>query len=94
MKSLRLTKNAKQLAEDLGLSEADTVVMELKSKLYSLASRSIQKSKLTHDEIANKIGTSRARITRISNLGENSLTIEHLVKIIVTLDRKIPLQVA
>lgn len=91
---MKLSKATKQLAEDLGLNEADAVVMELKSKLYSLASNSIQKSKLTHEEIAKKIGTSRARITRIANLGENSLSIELLVKVIVTLDSKIPLKVA
>ena len=91
---MKLSNSTKQLAEDLGLSEADAVVMELKSKLYSLAAKSIQKSKLTHEEIAQKIGTSRARITRISNLGENSLSIELLVKIIVTLDSKVPLKVA
>lgn len=91
---MKLSKATKQLAKDLGLNEADAVVMELKSKLYSLASNSIQKSKLTHEEIAKKIGTSRARITRIANLGENSLSIELLVKVIVTLDSKVPLKVA
>ena len=91
---MKLSKATKQLAKDLGLNEADAVVMELKSKLYSLASNSIQKSKLTHEEIAKKIGTSRARITRIANLGENSVSIELLVKVIVTLDSKVPLKVA
>lgn len=91
---MKLSKEAKALAEDLGLSEVDAVVMELKSKLYQQAAKSIQNSKLTHEAIAEKVGTSRARITRISNLGENSLSIELLVRIIVALENKIPLKVA
>ena len=91
---MKLSKQAKALAEDLGLNELDAAVMELKAKLYQQASASIQKSKLTHEAIAKKVGTSRARITRISNLGENSLSMELLIKIIVALENKIPLKVA
>ncbi len=91
---MKINKHAKALADDLNLNEAETAVMELKAQLYQQASKSILKSKLTHEEIAKKIGTSRARITRIANLGENSLSIELLVKIIVTLDHKMPLRAA
>ncbi len=91
---MRISRQAKNLASELGLNDAEAAVMELKSQLYQQAARSISKSKLTHEEIAEKIGTSRARITRIANLGENSLSIELLVKIIVTLEHKIPLKVA
>ncbi|MBK7890113.1 MAG: XRE family transcriptional regulator [Bdellovibrionales bacterium] len=91
---MRMSKQANELAADLGLSEAEAVVMELKSQLYKQASESILKSKLTHEEIAKKIGTSRARITRIANLAENSLSMELLVKIIFALENKVPLRVA
>lgn len=91
---MKLNKQARSLAADLNLNEAEAVVMDLKAQLYQQAAKSIAKSKLTHEDIAKKIGTSRARITRIANLGENSLSIELLVKIIVTLDHKIPLKVA
>lgn len=89
-----MNKQAQKLAADLGLNEADAIVMELKSQLYLMAAKSILKSKLTHEEIAKKIGTSRARITRIANHGENSLSLELLVKIIVALENKMPLKVA
>lgn len=91
---MKMNKQAKELAADLNLSDAEAIVMELKSQLYQLASKSILKSKLTHEEIAKKIGTSRARITRIANHGENSLSMELLVKIIVALEHKVPLKVA
>jgi predicted XRE-type DNA-binding protein len=91
---MKLSKNTKELANALGLNDAEAAVMELKAQLYQQASKSILKSKLTHEDIAKKIGTSRARITRIANLGENSLSMELLVKIIVALSHKMPLKVA
>lgn len=91
---MKVNKHAKALADDLNLNEAEAAVMEVKAKLYQQAANSISKSKLTHEEIAKKIGTSRARITRIANLGENSLSVELLLKLIVLLDRRMPLKVA
>lgn len=91
---MKMNKHAKALADDLNLNEAVAAVMELKAKLYQQAARSIAKSKLTHEAIAKKVGTSRARITRIANLGENSLSVELLLKIIVSLDHRMPLRVA
>ena len=87
---MKLNKQTKRMAKDLGLSEAEAVVMQMKSHLYELASESINNSDLTHEEIAKKVGTSRARISRISKMGENSISIELLVKIIVAVDQKIP----
>lgn len=91
---MKLNKDARALANDLNLSDAEAAVMELKAHLYQLAAKSISKSKLTHEEIAKKVGTSRSRITRIANLGENSLSVELLLKLIVSLDHKMPLKVA
>ena len=91
---MKMNKHAKALASDLNLNEADAAVMELKAKLYQQAAKSISKSKLTHEKIAKKVGTSRARITRIANLGENSLSVELLLKLIVSLEHRMPLKVA
>lgn len=91
---MKMSKHAKALADDLNLNDAEAAVMELKANLYRRAAKSITKSKLTHEEIAKKVGTSRARITRIANLGENSLSVELLLKLIVSLDHKMPLKVA
>lgn len=87
---MKLSKQTKQMAKDLGLSEADAVVMQMKSQLYELASEAISQSDLTHEVIAKKVGTSRARISRVANLGENSVSIELLVKIIVAVEQKLP----
>lgn len=85
---MKVSKEAKKLADDLGLSEADTYIMELKAKLYIRASQVIKSSNLTHAEIAKLIGTSRSRINRISNHGENSVSLELLIKIVSALEGK------
>jgi predicted XRE-type DNA-binding protein len=85
---MKLSKEAKGMAEDLGLSEVDAYIMELKAKLYSKSSELIKSSKLTHEQIAKLIGTSRSRINRIANKGENSVSIELLIKLIAVLEGK------
>lgn len=85
---MRTSKEAKRIAEDLGLSNVDAYIIELKAKLYSRSSTLIKNSKLTHEQIAKLIGTSRSRINRIANFGENNISIEILLKLIVTLEGK------
>lgn len=91
---MRLSKEAKRIAEDLGLSEADAYIMELKAKLYTKSSDLIKESKLKHEEIAQLIGTSRSRINRIANKGENSVSIEILLKLIAVLEGTAAIKVA
>lgn len=91
---MKVSKAALKISKDLGLSLMDAIIMDFKSKLYERASISIQKTSYTHDELAKLVGTSRARITRISNMGENSVSIEMLLKIIVTIEEKLPLKLA
>jgi predicted XRE-type DNA-binding protein len=85
---MKISKAAKLLAEDLGLSEVDAYIMELKTKLYSKSVALIKSSKLTHEQIAKMIGTSRSRVTRISNYGENNVSFELLINLIAVLEGK------
>lgn len=91
---MKISKTAKQLADDLGLSDIDAYVMELKSKLYIKSSELIKSSKLTHEQIAKILGTSRSRITRISNHGEGNVSIELLIKLIAALEGKAAIKIA
>jgi len=91
---MKLSKAAKQLAEDLGLNDVDAYMMELKANLYKRSADLIKASKKTHEEIAKSIGTSRARINRISNHGENNVSIELLIKLITTLEGKPVIKIA
>ena len=91
---MKISKEAKKLAKELGLSEVDAYMMELKGKLYSKCSSLIKSSKLSHEEIAKKIGTSRSRVNRISNMGENNVSIEILIKLLTVLEGKPAIKLA
>jgi predicted XRE-type DNA-binding protein len=83
---MKMSKATKQLAQDLGLSEVDAYIMALKAQLYTKSADLIKSSKLTHEQIAKQIGTSRSRINRIVNYGENNVSIELLIKLIAVLE--------
>ncbi|MDH4466828.1 MAG: helix-turn-helix transcriptional regulator [Bacteriovoracaceae bacterium] len=85
---MKISKVAKQLSDDLGLSHVDAYIMELKTKLYNRSADLIKSSKLTHEQIAKLIGTSRSRISRIANHGENNVSFELLIKLIAVLEGK------
>lgn len=87
---MKINQQAKQMATNLGLSQADALIMELKSELYLQASKAIKNSKDSYEEMAKKIGISKTQIHKIGGLGANNLSIELLVKIIVILENKIP----
>lgn len=89
---MKLNKEAKKLADDLGLSAVDASIMDLKAKLYTKSADLINESELTHEEIAKKIGTSRARISRISKMGENNVSIELLIKLVAVLEDEMPVR--
>jgi predicted XRE-type DNA-binding protein len=91
---MKVSKQAKKMAEDLGLSDVDAYIMELKAKLYTKSSELIKASKLTHEQIAKQIGTSRSRINRIANKGENNVSIELLIKLIAVLEGKSAIKLA
>ncbi len=91
---MKISKEAKKLAKDLGLSEVDAYIMELKAKLYIRSSNLIKSSKLTHEQIANLIGTSRSRVNRIANKGENNVSMEILMKLIAALEGKEAIKIA
>ena len=59
---MKISKEAKKLAVDLGLSEIDAYIMDLKAKLYTKSADLIKASKLSHSQIAKRIGTSRSAL--------------------------------
>ena len=87
-RQIKISKEAKTMANVLGLSDIDAYIMEIKVKLYTKSAKLIKASKLTHESIAQLIGTSRSRISRIANHGENNVSIELLIKVIATLEGK------
>ena len=91
---MKMNKEIKKLAKDLNLSDVDAFMMDLKAKLYEKCAELISSSEFTHEQIANMVGTSRARISRIANLGENSISVELLIKISTLLMDKAVIKLA
>jgi len=91
---MKLSKEAKIMAKDLNLTEVDAYIMELKARLYAKASELIKASKLSNEEVARLVGTSRSRVNRIANKGENNVSIEILLKIIATLKGTTAIKIA
>lgn len=91
---LKISSAAKKMADDLGLNDVDAYIMELKAKLYARCSDLIKSSKYTHEQIAEQIGTSRSRISRIANHGENNVSIELLIKLVAVLEGKQAIKLA
>lgn len=74
-------KEELNLMKDLGLNTDDLYYVKLKAYLYQMAAEAINASELTHEEIAKIAGTSRARISRLAKLGENSISLDFLIKL-------------
>ncbi len=74
-------KEELKMAKDLALETDDLYYIKLKAYLYQMAALAINNSGLTHEEIAKISKTSRARISRISKMGENSLSLDFLIRI-------------
>lgn len=69
-------------------------MIDLKAKLYDKCADLISENDLTLEQIAKMVGTSRARINRISNMCENSISMELHIKISTLLANKAPLKLA
>ena len=62
-----VAKDATELAAILGLSPADGAEIQLRSDLNDAISAAVQKSGLTHQQVAKLARTSRSRITAMLN---------------------------
>ena len=73
---------ASDLGQALGLSAADTAVMEFRSELTVALAKIIQAGRLTHAEIAKNAGTSRTRVTAIANGNTHGVSTDVLIRVL------------
>lgn len=85
------TKNAAQLSEVLGLSQADALEWELRYKITNKIIETTSKQELTVTELAKKSGTSRARITKILKGDSLGISLDVLVRVVASLGQNINL---
>ena len=80
-----VTRNARELAETLGLSPADGAEIELRSELNSKIAEIVRRRGLTHAEVARLAKTSRTRITAILNRNTKSVSTDLLLRVLYAL---------
>ncbi len=80
-----VTRNAKELAEALGLSPADGPEIELRSELNSKIAEIVRRKTLTHAEVAQLAKTSRTRITAILNRNTSNVSTDLLLRVLYAL---------
>lgn len=87
------TKNAKELVNYLGLSREDANEVELKLKLNNQIIDIVKKSKLTHEQVAKKAGSSRTRMTALLNRNTKSISIDLMLRVLSSLGYKAVLKI-
>jgi len=87
MKKSKLTiaRDARQLAEALGLTPAYAVEIEVRSTLNDKIVEIVARLALTHAQVAKLCGTSRTRITAIMNRNMQGVSIDLLLRILARL---------
>jgi predicted XRE-type DNA-binding protein len=86
-------KNADELAEYLGLDQADAREMELKLELNNQIIEIVKKMKLTHEKVAKLAGSSRTRMTALLNRNTHDISIELMLRVLSSLGYKATLKI-
>jgi predicted XRE-type DNA-binding protein len=75
-------RTAEELGRALRLSVSDTAEMEFRSDLTVALAKIIQSGRLTHADIAKRAGTSRTRVTAISNGSTQGVSTDVLIRVL------------
>ena len=80
-----VAKDAAELAEILGLTPADGAEIQLRSDLNDAIIEAVQKSGLTHQQVAKLARTSRSRMTAILNRNTKDVSTDLMLRIMASL---------
>ena len=80
-----IARNAKELAEALGLSPADGLEIEIRSDLNDKIIEVVKKKGLTHVEVAKLAKTSRTRITTLMNRNTKEISTDLMLRILAAI---------
>jgi predicted XRE-type DNA-binding protein len=87
------TKNANELADYLGLDQADAREIELKLELNNQIIDIVKKMKLTHEQVAKRASSSRTRMTALLNRNTKDISIELMLRVLSSLGYKATLKI-
>jgi predicted XRE-type DNA-binding protein len=87
-----VARNSKELADVLGLTDADRVAMEVQLELAERIGVEIRKAGMTHAQLAQLAGASRPRITAILNGNIDGVSTDLLLRILAALGVRVQLR--
>ncbi len=88
------TKTAEELAVALGLSPIDGAEIEFKSELNSKIIKIVEKSGITHAELAKLAGSSRTRMTALLNRNTMDISTDLMLRVLAALGYKVKLKIS
>lgn len=92
MSKTLVARNSKELADVLGLTDADRAAMEVQLELAEQIGVEIRKSGMTHAQLARLAGASRPRITAILNGNVDGVSTDLLLRILAALGVRVRLR--
>jgi predicted XRE-type DNA-binding protein len=87
-----VARNSKELAEALGLTEADRAAMEIQSELAEQIALETRRAGITHAQLAQLAGASRPRVTAILNGNLDGVSTDLLLRILAALGVRVRLR--
>jgi len=80
-----VARNSRDLAEVLGLSQADRAAIEVQLELAEQIALEVRRAGITHARLARLAGTSRPRLTAILNGNLDGVSTDLLLRILAAL---------
>ncbi|HEX7373417.1 MAG TPA: XRE family transcriptional regulator [Steroidobacteraceae bacterium] len=85
-------RNSRELADVLGLSEADRAAIEVQLELAEQIVVQVRRSGITHAHLASLACTSRPRLTAILNGNLNGVSTDLLLRILAALGVRVQMR--
>lgn len=87
-----VARNPKELADVLGLSDADRAAIEIQLELAGQIGVEVRRAGMTHAQLAQLAGASRPRITSILNGNLDGVSTDLLLRILAALGVRVRLR--
>jgi predicted XRE-type DNA-binding protein len=87
-----VARNSKELADVLGLTEADRAALEIQLELAEQIGLEVRRGGMTHAQLAELAGASRPRVTAILNGNLDGVSTDLLLRILAALGVRVRLR--
>jgi predicted XRE-type DNA-binding protein len=87
-----VARNSKELAEVLGLTDADRAALEIQFELAERIGVEVRRAGMTHAQLAEIAGASRPRVTAILNGNLDGVSTDLLLRILAALGVRVRLR--